>query len=62
MADGEYCGGTLVFGVVIVLGVVLFPHLLLQDVDVTVEPLLWQKYKQLCCKTILAMIERNFLV
>ncbi|XP_005043686.2 PREDICTED: katanin p60 ATPase-containing subunit A1 isoform X3 [Ficedula albicollis] len=54
--------GRLVFGVVMVLGVVLFPHMLLQDVDIKIQPMLWQKYKQLCCKTILAMIERNFLV
>lgn len=62
MAVGEYCKGRLVFGVVVVLGVVLFPCMLVQDVDVKTEPLFWQKYKQPSCKTILAMIERNFLV
>lgn len=56
MAVGFWCVinvGMLVFGVVMVLGVVLIPHVLLQDVDVKIDPLLWQKYKQLC-ETILA--------
>lgn len=56
MAVGEYCKGRLVFGVVVVLGVVLFPCMLVQDVDVKTEPVFWQKYKQPSRKTILAMI------
>lgn len=39
-----------------------FVYVLLQDIDVKIQTLQWQKYKQLCCKSIPAMAEKNFLI